>query len=60
MTRDISSLADYLDEYKRRKKYPIGIYGLDTIIENEIFEITFSEHEITEEGVIEFAKSLGL
>lgn len=60
MPKNIEGLADFIDNFKRNNNYPRGIYTFETVIENKIFEIEYSETEITEEKVIDFAKTMGL
>lgn len=59
MDKKINSLFDYLTE-KQNTPLPKGIYSLDTVEENKIFQIGYNCNEITEENVINFAKSLDL
>jgi len=54
------SLCDYIDNNVKKKKYPEGIFNVETIIENKVFRITYSPKNISEEKVIDFAKSLNL
>jgi|GEM_PF-1699710 len=60
MPKNIKSLAVYLDDFMRNNRLSSGVYLIETVIENKIFEVLFDEREITEEKVIEFAKTLGL
>lgn len=56
----VISLANYIMGVNNKTVYPIGVLALDTIVENKIFSVEFDERIITEEKVIEFAKTLGL
>lgn len=60
MPKHIKSLAQYLDNYKNSIIFPFGVYYIDIISENNIFEISFNEQQITEEEVIKYSKNLGL
>ncbi|MCL5407549.1 MAG: hypothetical protein M1429_03580 [Patescibacteria group bacterium] len=54
-----SDLCEYL-EYTQGNNHIPGIFSIDTIDNKVYFRITYVVNEITEEKVIEFAKSLGL
>ena len=56
----IADLAEYLDKFRREAKYPKGIYDINTIVQNKVFQIQYNESEITEEQVIKYANSIGL
>jgi hypothetical protein len=57
-TKNIQRFAEEIEKIQKGK-LPIGVYAIDIVIEN-IFGVQHDETDITEEKVIEFAKSLKL
>jgi hypothetical protein len=55
-----NSLGNYVDQYVKQKSYPNGIFNVETVVENKIFRITYSESEISKDKVAQFAESLNL
>lgn len=57
---DKESLADFIDDYKRKSSQPAGVLTFETIEENQVFAMEYDPQIITEQSVVEFAQSLGL